>query len=392
MKMSQDTKLLVNLFLPFYLIHCTAHVYLTYGSLLQRYGFSHEATGWILSIYFLAAMASRPLAGWLIENLGFQKVLIWSGIASFIGCSLLFLFRESAEMLFIGRAIGGASFAIYATALFSYQSLCVPENKRGGMLSLLVVGGILTMATVTPLGEWFLINSQYSLYLAIGPILSLVCCILGSRVGAAETEETRASAVKPKSWGTYGGLFSSRPFLFLLITATLMSLTDTFIINISLLAAEKGLAASYFLTSSAVVAVFLRIFGSKLMNEAPRVALLAPCAILMAVSTIMIALFPTNGMFVLGGIIFGIGIGAGWPMFHALIADFLSPALRPKGTSTALLFYDGGFFVGPLIAGYFMPHFGTAGTLMAIAIATGTSLLLLEIFYWLPFYRKAEKC
>ena len=79
-------------------------------------------------------------------------------------------------------------------------------------------------------------------------------------------------------------------------------------------------------------------------------------------------------------------------MFHALIADFLDPTLRPKGTSTALLFYDGGFFVGPLIVGYFLPHFGTAGTLMAIAIATGSSLLLLEIFYWLPFYRRAEKC
>jgi len=179
--------------------------------------------------------------------------------------------------------------------------------------------------------------------------------------------------------------------MILVLTGTLMSLTDTFIINISLLASDKGIAASLFLTSQAVVAVFVRLFGSQLLNVVPRSALLAPCGILMAISSIMVSIFPSNGMFIFGGMLFGLGIGAGWPMLHALIADLLNPDLRPKGTSTTLLFYDGGFFVGPLIVGYFLPHFGTAWTLMAIAIITGSSLLLVEIFYWLPFYRRSKK-
>ena len=392
-KMSQDTKLLLNLFLPFYLIHCASHVYLTYGSLLQSYGLSSEATGWILGIYFFAAMMSRLVAGWLLENFGIRRVLVWSGIFSFVGCSLLF-FNQSPALLFIGRAISGASFGVYATGLFSYQALCVSEKTRGAIVSLLVIGGILTMATVTPLGEWFLLNSLYTFYLSIGPILSVLCCFLGSRVGAAETEESSQSSQKcasgAKSWGTYSGLFSSRSYLFLILTGTLIAFTDAVIINISLLSVERGLVASYFLTSSAVVAVVVRLIGSPLLNVLPRAVLLAPCGILMAFSTILISLFPSSNIFVVGGILFGIGIGAGWPMFHALIADFLDPALRPKGTSAALFFYDTGFAVAPLIAGYFLPHLGAAGTLMAMALTTGSALLLLEVIYWLPFHRKSK--
>ena len=76
-------------------------------------------------------------------------------------------------------------------------------------------------------------------------------------------------------------------------------------------------------------------------------------------------------------------------MFHALIADFLDPALRPKGTATALLLYDGGFFITPIVVGYFLPHFGTAGTFMAIGLATCGVLVLFEVLYWLPLYRKS---
>ena len=386
-KMSQDTKLFLNLFLPFYVIHCAAHIYLIYGSLLQRYGFSPQAIGWILGIYFLGMMVVRPLGGWLLENFGIRRVLAWSAMSCFAGCSLLFL-SQSETLLFIGRAISGASVGVYTTGLLSYQALCIPQKSRGTMLSLLMVGGALPMATVTPLGEWLLLNSFDTFYLAIGPILSILCCFLGWRVGAAETEQTSSSGSKP--WGTYSELFSSRPFLFLILTGSLLAFTDAIIINISLLAAEKGLMASYFLTSSAAVAVTVRVAGSPLLNVLPRVVLLAPCAILMACATILISLFPTNAVFVIGGIIFGIGIGAGWPMFLALIADLLDPALLPKGTSTALLFFNGGFSMAPLIVGYFVPLLGVARTFITVSLAVGAALILLEVFYWLPFYWKSR--
>ena len=77
-------------------------------------------------------------------------------------------------------------------------------------------------------------------------------------------------------------------------------------------------------------------------------------------------------------------------MYQALISDLLKPMLRPKGTATALLLYDIGYFAAPLLVGYFLPRFGTSLTFLAIALAAGSILLILEIFYWLPFFRKSK--
>ena len=78
-------------------------------------------------------------------------------------------------------------------------------------------------------------------------------------------------------------------------------------------------------------------------------------------------------------------------MYHALIADLLDPALRPKGTSAALFFYDGGLAMTPLIVGYFLPHFGIARTLTAMALVSGGALALLEVFYWLPSFKSGKE-
>jgi MFS family permease len=231
------------------------------------------------------------------------------------------------------------------------------------------------------------------LYLAVGPVLSLLCCFFGGRVNITSAQETHsdlalADSAGEKNWGTYKGLFSSRSFIFLIVTGTVIALVDALIITLSLLASEKGLIISYYLVGVTVTALLVRLPGASILNGLPRIPLLAPCGILMSLSMILVSFFPSNIILVAGGILFGVGLGAGWPMYHALISDLLDPVLRPKGTATALLLYDIGFFVTPLIVGYFLPRFGTSGTFAAVALAAGGILTLLEFFYWLPFYRK----
>ena len=412
-KMSQDVKLLVSLFLPFFLIHSVQQVYLTFAILLyQGYGFSYETTGWIIAMYSLAAMLTRPLGGWLLENFGIRKILVWSGVLSFIGSSLFFV-NESAAMLLVGRALGGAAFGvervepatllligrafsgaafgIYSMGLFSHQALCVSEKRRGAMFSLLVVGSVLPMGVVAPLGEWLLHNSRVMLYLAIGPILSVLCCFFGGRVNVSAVPAATRGGGSEKNWGSYRELFSSRAFLFLIITGMAIALIDALTVTLSLLTAERGLVISFFFATVSVTALVVRLPCASLLNSLPRVPLLVPCGILMSLSMIVVSSFPSNGALVLGGILFGAGLGAGWPMYQALISDLLEPVLRPKGTATALLLYDIGFFVSPLIVGYFLPRLGTGGTFAAVALVAGGVLVLVEVFFWLPFYRLRSK-
>ncbi|MCL2373906.1 MAG: MFS transporter, partial [Treponema sp.] len=336
--------------MPFFLIHSVQQIYLTYAILLYHgYGFSYETTGWIIAVYSLAAMLTRPLGGWLLENFGIRRILVWSALLSFVGCALFFanesaaLLRigralsgaifgiysiEPATLLLLGRAFSGAAFGIYSMGLFSHQALCVSEKRRGAMFSLLVVGSVLPMGAVAPLGEWLLNNSQTMIYLAIGPVLSIFCCFFGGRVNVQTVPDGLAGhkrAAGEKNWGSYHDLFSSRAFLFLIVTGTVIALVDALIIKLSLLAAEQGLTVSFFFASVSAAALVVRLPLASALNSLPRIPLIAPTGILMALSMIIVSFFPSNAALVTGGILFGAGLGAGWPMYHALISDILSP-------------------------------------------------------------------
>jgi MFS family permease len=375
----------LNLFLPFFVIHCVEQVYFVYGNVLRSYGLSSEAIGWILGSFFVTNLTIRPFGGWVLEKFGIRKTLVWSSALCIVGSAILFLTDDVGPLL-LGRILMGFGFGINTIGLFSYQSIAMKGKMRGATLALVMSGGILPMATVTPLGEWLLADSRLTLYLALGPILSVICLYFGSRVGVSKTPEGPKKKDE-RSWGTYGDLLSSRTFVILALTGTAIALVDAAAINISLFAEERGLIASYFLAGTAVTAVIVRIAGAKAINALPRAVSLCPCGILMACGTMLLSLRPSNASFLASGVLFGIGIGAGWPVLHSLLGDTLEVALRPKGMAVTMLMYDAGWFVTPILFGFVAPVLGMATTIFFLSSFVLIVLALIQIFYWLPFQR-----
>jgi MFS family permease len=380
-KLSRRARALVRVFLPFFAIHCVEGIYFVYGNLLKEYGFSSQATGWILGIFFLSMMASRTFGGWAIENFGVRRTLEWSSAVSVAGC-MMFFFKTSIAALFLGRILAGAAFGVYTMALYSYQAMTASEKERGRDFAVMVCGGILPVATICPIGEWLLISSMENLFLSIGPFLSVVCWQLGRKlVDPAYNPKKKGAGER---WGTYGELLSSKAFLFLIATGIMIATVDAFLVSISMLAADKGTVASYFLVSVSVVAVFARAAGAKALNSMPRAVMITPCGMLMAAAALFISLFPSNASFLIGGIVTGLGIGLAWPMYHAIISDTLGLPLRPKGTAVALLIYDFGWFLTPLLIGYVSPVLGIANTFMAISLLALILMALLQFLHWVP--------
>ena len=387
-KLSDNARMLLSLFLPLYAIHCMEQVYFVYGNVLQEMAISPEMTGWLLSSFFIAIMACRTVGGWFLENLGIRRTLQIGSIVGFVGCSVLFvasfeIFRGSVGILFLGRVLSGASFGIYSIGIFSYQAITIPEHMRGAVFAIVISGGILPTATITPIGEWLLFGSHLRAYLALGPLLCVACWYFGSKLGTDEAPKRGRRG----QWGSYGDLVRSRGFLPLVLTGSVVALIDASMVNISLLAAEKGVAASYFLASCSVAAVIVRVAGARLLNVAPRLVAFAPCGMLMTLAILLVSVVPSGTTFLISGALFGIGIGAAFPMFLALISDTLPQELRPKGMATALLLYDSGWFLTPLIVGYATAAFGVAGTFRLLSLSTLAILAVLQCLYWVPRFR-----
>ena len=387
LKITDNDRLLISLFLPIYAIHCMEQIYFIYGTVVQGYGISQEMIGWVLGIFFIAIMSARPLGSWLLENFGIRRTLVGASVLGLVGCLVLY-FARGITMILIGRVLSGLSFGIYTIGIFSYQALIIPEAMRGATFAVVVSGGVLPTATITPLGEWLLIGGHLRLYLSLGPLMCVVCWYLGRRVGNAQAV---SKDEKQPQWGSYGDLFVNRPFLVLTVTGMLTALVDATTASMSLYAAEYGVLTSYFLVSSSVAAVSVRLLGSKVLNRVPRALLFAPSGMLMAGALCCISLFPSNLTFLIAGVFFGLGIGAAFPMYLSLISDTLPPALRPKGNATALFLYDSGWFLTPLFIGYASSFLGIAWTFRLLSLVSLGSLVALQILYWAPAYFRKKR-
>jgi Arabinose efflux permease len=381
-----DWRTLLRLFLPLYAIHCMEQVYFVYGNVLAGYGIPQQTIGWLLSVFFIMIMAVRPVGGWLLENFGVRRTLAFASLLGFAGCTTLVLAR-SVPLLFLGRMLSGASFGIYSFGIFTYQALTIPEQQRGAAFAIVVSGGILPTATITPIGEWLLVTGRPDLYLALGPVICILCWYLGTRIDADSVPFRKEG----EAWGTYGDLLESRPFLLLILTGALIALVDASTVSMSLFAMERGVLVSYFLASGSVAGVLVRVGGAKILNALPRPVLLAPCGMLMSGALFFVTLRPSAATFTIGGLLFGIGIGAAFPTLLALVSDTLPQTLRPKGSAAALLTYDLGWFVTPLTVGYAASLLGIGTTFRALSLLSLVSLTVLFLACWLPAYRKSRK-
>ena len=374
-----EVKLILPVFAAVYAIHCVEFVYFVYGNVLESYGYSPQATGIALGSFFLAIMASRPLAGWMIENLGIRRSMISGGALALLGCSML-MFTRNLYVIFVGRAISGLAFGVFTMGIFSYQALVTTPENRGRFIALTGSGGVLPTATVTPLGEWLVLGGHIKPYLAIGPLLSIICLFLG--ISAPKGKTTHSSEIR--EWGSYRDLIRSKPFLMLVATSTMMAIVDASVTSISLFSAEYGIPASYFLVSFSTTAVLSRTLGAKLLNSLPRPFCLAPCGMLMASALAAASALPSRASFIICGSLFGIGIGVGFPILLASLADILPPELRPKGTAAALFLFDAGWSVTPILVGFMTPYLGRGLSFITLAMITLTVLAILTVFYWLP--------
>ncbi len=96
------------------------------------------------------------------------------------------------------------------------------------------------------------------------------------------------------------------------------------------------------------------------MNNIPRILLAAPAAGLMGLSLLCLSFSSSWFSFVVFGLIYGFGIGAGFPTDLSLIGDLLSIEYHPKATGSLLLQLIWGGS-NPLIFGSISPLLEQAG-------------------------------
>ena len=379
MKVSKQVLLV---FLAYYGVNCLSNVYFVFGPFYSESGASPRAVGLFLSIFYMAMIICRPLGSWTMERLGIRKALIGSSLISAAAAAGIALSLSDPAILLFFRAISGISASVFIVATIAYQSMILDARTRGIGFALFTTGSMLPMATIVPLSEFLLKWGYTNYYLWLPVLVALICLAISLKVRdiVAETKD------KPV-WGTYKNMLCCPGVKTLYITAFLMSLADGATLCAAALADDRGVPVSWFMISVAVAAVIIRTVGFRTMNNIPRILLAAPAAGLMGLSLFCLSFSSSWISFVLFGLIFGFGIGAGFPTDLSIIGDLLSIEYHPKATGSLLLAIDMGWVITPLIFGFISPLLGASGAFRLIGIFVFAGSLAMQLFCWMPLHK-----
>ena len=147
--------------------------------------------------------------------------------------------------------------------------------------------------------------------------------------------------------------------MFITVSA-LFALTDAGQLVFVQLASEKGVAASYFFSISAGTALFLRFLCGKVLDMIPRRVYAVGAGAITAAMMLSATFASTPLAFMLCGLVFGVGMGFGYPMLMCLVLDLGGEKYTTRLAVVFGLIYSGSFFVAPVLIEFTATLAGTA--------------------------------
>jgi MFS family permease len=323
-------------------------------------GLKSQATvGWILGAFYAASTLPRPLMALLVEHLPFRTTLTGAALCGVVGSTGLALSGASLPLLILSRLLMGFGFGLFLVSLTTYQTIVIPREVRGGAFALITIGAMAPFLCVVPLLDWLLQHNGYAVYLWFGPLVALACAVVGMTFASVDRKEGLSR--KGAGWGTYSQLFRLTRARVLFLAVFIYGMTDAAVISIPVLALSKGLLSSYFMVTFAVAAILTRLAGFRAMDAFPRAVAYTVAAAWNSLSLFGTSFSTSSLAFAFWGLLYGIGVGVGFPLSLAIIGDAAPPELNPKAAAVVWFILDGCFFLIPVVVGYLSTLLGVAG-------------------------------
>jgi len=345
---------------------------------LDLNGFPKELTGILVGAFYVATTLVRPIGGFITERAGIKITLITSASICIFAAALKFFTLSFTPLLLI-RILMGCSFGTFIVALTTYQSLTVPEESRGVTFAYISIGSLACLVTVVPLADLFLSLSFEKLFLSLSMMTAVLCLILSIKL--PPLPDKVKSATENKKWGTWRELYENTPFWRIVASNALFNICDAANIYLPAFAIALGLVPSSFAVSIAIAAFTARTLGKNVFTIFPRYALAGPSLFIMALSLFLSTYATSNALFSICGMIFGVGMGYGYPAHLSLIGDLAPEKLRAKLSSLVHFCIDTGWFIIPLYMGFAIPRIGEVGAFKALSIVCMISGVLVTVMW-----------
>ncbi len=342
-----------------------------------------EYKGFIISVFTLTAMLSRPFSGKLADRIGRVPVMMAGSIVCFI-CSLIYPVLTSVSGFLMLRFVHGFSTGFTPTGQTAYLSDIIPANRRGEAMGLLGTAGTVGMASGPALGgtlaNHFGLNAMFYCSSALG-ILS-VLILLGIKETVTDKQAFHYRLLKVKK----ADLFEPRvwkPCLVMVLCAFAYGAVYTIIPDFGQFVGvkNKGLLFTYLTVSI----LFVRLIGGKASDQWGRQPVLIVSTLLITSAMFIIGLATTSFQLILGVTLYGLGHGATSPTLLAWATDLSDEHHKGRGVASLYIFMELGIGLGALLSGFIYSN-NSANFFITFFTC---SVLSVSAFLYLIFSRKS---
>ncbi|MEG6550689.1 MFS transporter [Desulfocurvibacter africanus] len=369
-----------------FLAFCNLSIFYGFNAYLERQGIDPAWRGALLALEPAAAFALRPIIGPLL-NLGNGVRVMGLGLATVMAALAGYSFAEGLGALVLVRVLHGVGFVLLVSAVISVLVHYVPKERSGQGFGVFSIMTLLPYALMPPLVESLLpgAGDEAGVYLLAAPLFLpafLLLVPLGRRARALAAVLPRRSMSRPSLGEIRADLRS--PGVARLLLANLFVFTATTVVFFHMKDHLAGLGSAnpgLFFSIFTAATILVRVACGPLLDRVNRAAMLA---VVLPILGLCLYLFgaatePAWVMALAG--LYGVCLGFIMPQLNAAMFVISPPHLRGLNTNLMLFTMDGGYWLGPLLAGFlsaggmgYTGIFGLIGTLPLVAGVVALSM------------------
>jgi predicted MFS family arabinose efflux permease len=344
-----------------------------YPLALEKINVSPAQIGFVMGAFSMAAVAARPLLGYLIQRTG-EGSVIFPGLALATCAGLCYPFLDAFGPLMITvRVLHGIGFSAFIAGGFSIAARLIPSHNRGEAFGF--IGGAITgaIAFAPAAGEALIRTAGFNaLYIAAVmalPATAIFCrgCLKNSSL----TPPNPAPAAE-----VYRIVLAAGSFLPLLVVTWCFSHSQSTVLNFLALAAKQaGTSGGKFFFLSFFTSLITLLTAGRAADRWPKVDLLRAFLPIMALSVAAIPTLIASQYWPLPALAFGVSLGMLFPVLNAMAAG-ITPAYASASMAVFTAVYDGGFITGPVISGWVAESSALPSAFTTAALIAGAGFVV----------------
>lgn len=320
-----------------------------YPLALAEMGIPRARIGFIMGVFSMAAVASRPFLGMAVQRVGEWRVIL-PGLVLATAAGLCYPFLQSyGPAIITVRVLHGIGFSAFIAGGFSMAARAIPAQSRGQAFGFLGAAITAAVALAPPAGEILIdaggFNALYSAAAMALPAAAVFCriSIKAASLGSPEP---------PPPAGALRIVLAAPSFCAILAITWCFSHSQSTVMNFLALAAEEaGSSGGKFFFASFTAALATLLGCSRIADRLPKKALLRIFLPVMALSLAATPRLMASTYWPFPALAFGLSLGMLFPVLNAMAAGS-SPGLSAASMAVFTAVYDTGFITGPVVSGW----------------------------------------